>query len=91
MLESDKDVHMFNSPDSTLQVPLTQLTGSIATIQQLLLQYNYLEDKILKYSFTMRETSNTGTNKHNLEVAAHNQAAFEYIINKKRLRELDLQ
>lgn len=42
----------------------------------------FFEDKILKFSGSMREISTTGTNKMNSEVLSQNQKALEYLVKK---------
>lgn len=86
-----KDVHDVTDPDGKLQGALSPLSSGSTTPQLLMAQIQFIEDKVLKYSFTMRESINSGTNKMNLEVAQFNQAAFEYMINKIEFRQEQLK
>lgn len=40
------------------------------------------EDKLLKYMFALRDSSVSGTNKHNMEVMSFNQLATQHALMK---------
>ena len=76
-------------PDSMLSNVIFPIQFSNVQIQQNLLTIDKLQDDLLKLTFTFRDTYNTGTNKHNAEVAISNQAAIEYLNFKREIREQD--
>lgn len=63
--------------------------GAVGYTLELAQLTDWLEDKILKYTFTTRDTIASGSNKHNAEVGMFNQFAIEYLLDKKEIREED--
>lgn len=80
------DMHDVNDPDGKLANSLQLMTSGSQSMVLLMNQVDFLEDKILKFSFTMRETISTGTNKGALEVSGINQAEYEYMTKKLNFR-----
>lgn len=50
---------------------------------------NFIERKILEYTFTSLKPDQSGTNKFNKEISMFNQDATEYIDSKREQREVD--
>lgn len=63
--------------------------GALGYTLELAQLTDWLEDKIMKYTFTTRDTIASGSNKHNAEVGMFNQFAIEYLLDKKEIREED--
>lgn len=77
------------SPDSVMGQVIVPIQFSAVQIQQNLITVSKLQDDLLKFTFSFRDTYETGTNKHNAEVAISNQAAIEYLDFKREIREND--
>lgn len=77
------------SPDGQLGNALGALISGSQTPLLNQTNINFIEDKILKYTFTTRDSISTGTNKHNAEIATFNQFAIEYLIDKLEIRQED--
>lgn len=77
-----------NGMDSQLGAGI-QPIGSMGYSIELIAVIDWLEDKIFKFTFTTRDTTSSGTNKHNAEIGMFNQFAIEYLIDKKEIREED--
>lgn len=78
-----------SSFDSKLAGALQSISSGMGFSQALTALIDYCEDKILKYSGTIRDTINSGSNSHNLEIALANQFAFEYMMKKLIIRQQD--
>lgn len=59
------------------------------TLATLIQTIAWTEDRILKYSFQGRDSTESGTNKHNMQVGLFNQVHSEYVLKKIKQRQLD--
>lgn len=77
-----------NGADAQLGTGISPI-GAPGYVAELTLLIDWLEDKVMKFTFTTRDTTQSGTNKHNAEIGMFNQFAIEYLIDKKEIREED--
>lgn len=84
----EKGTITVNGIDSQLGAGVNPI-GSVGYVTELAFLIDWLEDKVMKYTFTTRDTTASGTNKHNAEIGMFNQFAIEYLMDKKEIREED--
>ena len=86
-IEDDNRVIPVESYKSKMQEPITMASAGTPTVTQAMVDINFIEQKILKYTFSNVDTISTGTNKFNKEIDKFNQDANEYLENKRESRE----
>lgn len=77
------------SVNSKLQEGQSIFTSGSQSLTLSQLNINFIEDKILKYTGVMRESTSTGSNKHSLEITLQNQFATEILFSLRDQREHD--
>lgn len=68
----------------------TIISGS-TSLPLLIQSVVFLEDRVLKYAFQGRDSDQSGTNKHNMQVGLFNQSHSEYLSKKMAQRERDFE
>ncbi len=87
--KADNRMIISKSPDGQLQSAIAPLIGGTQNMLYSQSNINFVEDKILKYTFTVRDSTATGTNKQTSEIAQFNAVALEYLVDKREIREED--
>ena len=86
-IEDDNRVLPVESYKSKFQDPITMASAGTPTVTQAMVDINFIEQKVLKYTFSNVDTIATGSNKFNKEIDKFNQDANEYLENKRESRE----
>lgn len=87
-----KRVLKVNQPDGMIQNVAAPLISGTQAIMYNQAAIDFIEDKILKYTFSTRDTNATGgNNKQTTEIKQFNSPATEYLELKKDIREHDFK
>jgi len=83
---NESNIQTIDALNDNIIESVIPLASDKTTLIQIQNNLNYLIDKLEKFSFFLRDTTSTGTNKFNAEIMMYNQVALEMLENKKELR-----